>query len=43
MNALIENGALTREIAMLAEMCVRARLNIIISGGTGAGKQIKAR
>ena len=38
MPALIENGALTREIAILFEMCVRARLNIIISGGTGAGK-----
>jgi pilus assembly protein CpaF len=38
MVALIENGALTREIAMLFEMCVKARLNIIISGGTGAGK-----
>ncbi|HEV2827825.1 MAG TPA: CpaF family protein [Pyrinomonadaceae bacterium] len=38
MPALIENGALTREIAILFEMCVRARLNIVISGGTGAGK-----
>jgi pilus assembly protein CpaF len=38
MVALIENGALTREIAILFEMCVKARLNIIISGGTGAGK-----
>src|SRR5258705_925872 len=38
MPALIENGALTKEIAILSEMCVRARLNIIISGGTGAGK-----
>jgi pilus assembly protein CpaF len=38
MHQLIENGALTREIAMLFEMCVKARLNIIISGGTGAGK-----
>lgn len=38
MPALIENGALTKEIAVLFEMCVRARLNIIISGGTGAGK-----
>jgi pilus assembly protein CpaF len=38
MTALIENGALTKEIAILFEMCVRARLNIIISGGTGAGK-----
>lgn len=35
---LIANGALTKEIAILSEMCVRARLNIIISGGTGAGK-----
>ena len=38
MHALIENGALTKEIAILFEMCIRARLNIIISGGTGAGK-----
>ena len=38
MPALIENGALTKEIAILFEMCVRARLNVIISGGTGAGK-----
>lgn len=38
MPALIEKGALTKEIAILFEMCVRARLNIIISGGTGAGK-----
>jgi pilus assembly protein CpaF len=38
MAQLIENGALTREIAILFEMCVKARLNILISGGTGAGK-----
>ena len=38
MPALIESGELTKEIAILFEMCVRARLNIIISGGTGAGK-----
>jgi pilus assembly protein CpaF len=38
MNALIENRALTREIADMLEMCVRARLNMLISGGTGAGK-----
>jgi len=38
MPALIENGALTKEIAILFEMCVRARLNMVISGGTGAGK-----
>ena len=35
---LIENRAVTREIAEMMEMCVRARLNILISGGTGAGK-----
>ncbi|PYS46078.1 MAG: pilus assembly protein CpaF [Acidobacteria bacterium] len=38
MNTLIENRALTREIAEMLEMCVKARLNILISGGTGAGK-----
>jgi pilus assembly protein CpaF len=38
MVSLIGNGALTKEIAILFEMCVKARLNIIISGGTGAGK-----
>src|SRR5205823_8181946 len=37
MNTLIENRALTREIAEMLEMCVRARLNDLISGGTGAG------
>jgi pilus assembly protein CpaF len=38
MPQLIQNGALTREVAILFEMCVRAHLNIVISGGTGAGK-----
>src|SRR6266496_403794 len=38
MAALIEYGSLTKEIAILFEMCVRARLNMVISGGTGAGK-----
>ena len=38
MNALIENRALTKDIAEMLEMCVRARLNVVISGGTGAGK-----
>jgi pilus assembly protein CpaF len=38
MPMLIEKGALTKEVAILFEMCVRARLNIVISGGTGAGK-----
>jgi pilus assembly protein CpaF len=38
MNKLIEAGSLTKEIADMFEMCVIARLNILISGGTGAGK-----
>jgi pilus assembly protein CpaF len=38
MDSLIENRAMTREIADMLEMCVKARLNILISGGTGAGK-----
>ena len=38
MNALVENRALTKDIADMVEMCVRARLNVLISGGTGAGK-----
>jgi pilus assembly protein CpaF len=38
MAALIENKALTKEIADMLEMCVIARLNCLISGGTGAGK-----
>ncbi|HEY0386157.1 MAG TPA: CpaF family protein, partial [Pyrinomonadaceae bacterium] len=37
-SSLIEKQALTKEIAELLEMCVRARLNVLISGGTGAGK-----
>jgi pilus assembly protein CpaF len=38
MSKLIEIGALTKDIADMFEMCVNARLNILISGGTGAGK-----
>ncbi|MDQ3134614.1 MAG: CpaF family protein [Acidobacteriota bacterium] len=38
MHKLIEIGALTKDIADMFEMCVRARLNVLISGGTGAGK-----
>ncbi|HWW77011.1 MAG TPA: CpaF family protein, partial [Pyrinomonadaceae bacterium] len=37
-NSLIEKGAFTKDIAEMFEMCVHARLNILISGGTGAGK-----
>lgn len=38
MSALVNNQALTKEIAEMLEMCVKARLNVLISGGTGAGK-----
>lgn len=38
MTQLIEKRALTKDIADMLEMCVKARLNILISGGTGAGK-----
>ena len=37
-NKLIENQALTPDMASMFEMCVKARLNVLISGGTGAGK-----
>lgn len=35
---LIEWGSLTVEIAELLNACVKARLNVIVSGGTGTGK-----
>jgi pilus assembly protein CpaF len=35
---LVENGTLTTSMLGLLEGCVKARLNILISGGTGAGK-----
>jgi pilus assembly protein CpaF len=35
---LIEIGAVTKDMADMFEMCVSARLNVLISGGTGAGK-----
>jgi pilus assembly protein CpaF len=38
MAMLIEKDALTRDIADMLQMCVHARLNVLISGGTGAGK-----
>jgi pilus assembly protein CpaF len=37
-SSLIENNALTKDMADTFEMCVKARLNVLISGGTGAGK-----
>jgi pilus assembly protein CpaF len=35
---LISVNALTREMAMFLEGCVKCRLNVLISGGTGSGK-----
>ncbi|OGP70964.1 MAG: pilus assembly protein CpaF [Deltaproteobacteria bacterium RBG_13_60_28] len=35
---LIQFGSITQEFAMVLEAMVQARLNIIISGGTGTGK-----
>ncbi|MFL5576121.1 MAG: CpaF family protein, partial [Gemmatimonadaceae bacterium] len=35
---LVERGAFTQEMVTLLAGCVRARLNILISGGTGSGK-----
>jgi pilus assembly protein CpaF len=35
---LIDFGALTHQVAHILELASRARLNIIISGGTGSGK-----
>jgi pilus assembly protein CpaF len=35
---LTELGTIDRKIALLLEIIVRARLNVVISGGTGSGK-----
>jgi pilus assembly protein CpaF len=35
---LLNYKAFTPEMAMLMEACIKARLNIVISGGTGCGK-----
>jgi len=35
---LIRFGTMTPEIAKFLESCVQARLNVIVSGGTGSGK-----
>jgi pilus assembly protein CpaF len=35
---LVANSALTMEMLQLLAGCVKARLNILISGGTGSGK-----
>ena len=35
---MVQNGTLTAQMLAIFEACVKARLNILISGGTGAGK-----
>jgi len=35
---LVERQAMTQGMMELLEACVRAKLNIVISGGTGSGK-----
>jgi pilus assembly protein CpaF len=35
---LIQFGTLTQEVSTLLEACVRGKLNVLISGGTGTGK-----
>lgn len=35
---LVEYKALTQPLVQILEACVKARLNVLISGGTGAGK-----
>jgi pilus assembly protein CpaF len=35
---LISFGTMTREMARFMKACVRARINILVSGGTGSGK-----
>jgi pilus assembly protein CpaF len=37
-SSLVEKGALTRELVDFLEAVVRARLNVIVCGGTGSGK-----
>ncbi|GBC87049.1 Putative conjugal transfer protein [bacterium HR12] len=35
---LVSFGTLTRQVVEMLDACVRGRLNILVSGGTGAGK-----
>jgi len=37
-DSLLKLGSLTQEMVLFLEACVRARMNILISGGTGSGK-----
>jgi pilus assembly protein CpaF len=36
--ALVQNGAMTQQMVDFLAACVRAKLNMLISGGTGSGK-----
>jgi pilus assembly protein CpaF len=38
MDEILNRGTLTQEMAEVLEACVKAKLNLIISGGTGSGK-----
>ena len=35
---LVGFGTMTRDMAVFLDACVRARLNVVVSGGTGSGK-----
>jgi pilus assembly protein CpaF len=38
LNAMVENGSMSRPVARLLEIAARCRLNVLVSGGTGSGK-----
>jgi pilus assembly protein CpaF len=38
METLVSAGSVTRQMAQFLKCCVEARLNVIVSGGTGSGK-----
>ena len=38
LNAFVELGTLTQESINFLDLCIRAELNILVSGGTGSGK-----
>ena len=37
-DAMVDNGTMSKQVARLLEIAARARLNIVVSGGTGSGK-----
>ena len=37
---LVEWGTMTKPMAVFLEACVKARLNVVVSGGTGSGKTV---